>query len=96
MTTPLYPGRPIYDPNTSILVGMPKEQLQQSLANCQLALIQLQSGAKVASVSYAQGDGSRSVSYTQANMPGLTVMIQQLQRQLGIPGVRRGALRPVF
>lgn len=85
-----------YNPNTSIFAGMSKEQLQAYLASCQQAYIELQSGAKVASVSYAQGDGSRAVTYTQANATGLASLIKQLQQQLGIAGVRRKALRPVF
>ncbi|MBB2157210.1 phage head-tail adapter protein [Gluconacetobacter diazotrophicus] len=85
-----------YNPNTSILAGMTTAQLQQALGNAQAALVQLQTGAKVVSVSYAQGDGSRSVSYTAANAAGLTQFIMQLQQQLGIPGVRRRALRPIF
>ncbi len=85
-----------YNPNTSALAGMTQPQLQQALANAQGALVQLQTGAKVVSVSYAQGDGSRSVTYSATNVAGLTQFIMQLQQQLGIPGVRRQALRPIF
>lgn len=85
-----------YNPNTSLFAGMSQDQLQTYLASCQQAYIELQSGAKIASVSYAQGDGSRAVTYTQANATGLAALIKQLQQQLGMPGVRRKALRPVF
>ena len=85
-----------YNPNTSTLAGMTTAQLQAALASAQAALVQLQTGGKVVSVSYSQGDGSRSVSYTAANMAGLTQFIMQIQRQLGVPGVRRRALRPIF
>lgn len=85
-----------YNPKTSLFAGMSQQQLQAALASCQQAYIDLQSGGKVASVSYAQGDGSRAVTYTQANMAALAALIKQLQQQLGMPGVRRRALRPVF
>ncbi|QBL93134.1 hypothetical protein KSAC_08930 [Komagataeibacter saccharivorans] len=85
-----------YNPNTSTLAGMTTAQLQAALASAQAALVQLQTGGKVVSVSYAQGDGSRSVSYTQASLPNLTQFIMQIQQQLGVPGVRRRALRPIF
>jgi len=93
----LYPGggQPLYNPDTSVLAGMSQTQLQAALTNAQNALLQLQTGAKVVSLSYAQGDGSRSVTYSQASIPGLTALIMQIQRQLN-PFSRRRALRPIF
>lgn len=58
--------------------------LQQALASAQLALIALQSGEKVVSASYGQGDGTKSVTYTPANIGALTLLIRQLQQQLGL------------
>ncbi|NHN83656.1 phage head-tail adapter protein [Acetobacter musti] len=94
MTIPFFPVERLYNPDTSILAGMTPDQLRAALASAQSALIQLQTGGKPVSVSYAQGDGSRSVTYTQASIAGLTALIMQLQRQLGIG--RRRALRPIF
>jgi hypothetical protein len=74
---------------------MTQPQLQQALANALGALVQLQTGAKVVSVSYAQGDGSQSVTYSATNIAGLTQFIIA-PAQLGIPGMRRQALRPIF
>lgn len=96
MTIPLIPSRPHVNPNTSLLSGMSRDQARAALAQAQAALIALQSGQQVASVSYSQGDGSRSVSYRQANIADLTQLIRLLQAQAGIPGTRRAALRPVF
>jgi len=89
-------GQPVYNPQTSTLAGMTQAQLQVALANAQAALVQLQTGSKAVSLSYSQGDGGRSVTYTAANMAGLTQFIMQLQQQLGVPGVKRRALRVIF
>lgn len=94
MTYPAFPLGQLYNPDTSILAGMSREQLQSALATAQNALMQLTTGGKPVSVSYAQGDGSRSVTYTAASGPALTALIMQIQRQLGIG--RRRALRPFF
>lgn len=96
MTIPLTPSRPLFNPRSSILAGMDKEELKQQLATLQMAYLSLQSGQKIVSVSYTQGDGSRSVSYRPADAPQLLQTIKLLQSQLGIPGTRRSALRPVF
>ncbi|WP_368040891.1 gpW family head-tail joining protein [Acetobacter estunensis] len=94
MTYPVFPVGKLYNPDTSILAGMSRDQLQAALASAQNALMQLTTGGKPVSVSYAQGDGSRSVTYTAASIPSLTALIMQIQRQLGIG--RRRALRPFF
>ncbi|QCE34152.1 phage head-tail adapter protein [Acetobacteraceae bacterium] len=96
MTFPLNPMTPKYNPNQSIFAGMSKDDLKNALSKAQKAYIDLSTGKKVVSISYSQGDGGRSVSYTQTNIQQLQALIQQLQRQLGIPGARRAALRPVF
>lgn len=81
-----------YNPSTSIFAGMSTAALQTALANAQQAYIDLSSGAKVVTANYAQGDGSKSVTYTQANIADLVALIKQLQAQLGI--IRRGR-RPI-
>ncbi|HZV10268.1 MAG TPA: gpW family head-tail joining protein, partial [Novosphingobium sp.] len=68
----------------TVLAGIPPATLQQWLASAQLALFQLQSGQQVASASYAQGDGAKSVSYRQADMASLNMLIRQIQQELGI------------
>lgn len=96
MTVPLTPSRPLFNPKSSALAGMSREQLQQHLTELQNAYLALQSGQQVASVSYTQGDGSRSVSYRAADAGQLLQTIRLVQAQLGMPGTRRSALRPVF
>lgn len=81
-----------YNPSTSILAGMSTAALQTALANAQQAYIDLSSGAKVVTASYSQGDGAKSVTYTQANVADLVALIKQLQAQLGI--IQRGR-RPI-
>jgi len=78
----------MFDPTTSLLAGRPTAQLQTDLANAQQAYIDLSTGAKGESYSYTQGDGSKSVTYTQANLGALTALIRTLQMQLGV--VTRG------
>jgi hypothetical protein len=74
----------MFDPSTSLLAGRSTAQLQTDLANAQQAYIDLSTGAKGESYSYTQGDGAKSVTYTQANLGALTALIRTLQLQLGI------------
>lgn len=85
----------------SILDGVPLVQLQAWLASAQQALADLNTGSKPVTVTYAQGDGTRSVTYSRANMNTLTSWIQQIQTQIaklqGVPGIRvRRAIYPRF
>jgi hypothetical protein len=74
----------MYNPNTSIFAGMSNAALQTALANAQQAYLDLSIGGKVQVAAYTQGDGSKSVTYTQANIGALVALIKQLQAQLGI------------
>lgn len=82
-----------YDPSRSIFAGMPQQQLQEDLNRAQRAYSKLLSGEKEVSLSYTQGDGSKSVTYTQTNMANLVVLIKQLQAQLGIVHAPRRPIR---
>lgn len=84
-----------YNPRCSIFAGMSTADLQAYLAAAQQAYMALSTGAKVATASYTQGDGSKSVTYTQASLPNLTALIMQLQAQLGI-GCGRRPIRFVY
>lgn len=85
---------------TSVFEGMDVTVLQARLAALQLALLDLQAGAKVVTASYTQGDGARQVQYTAANMADLTQTIVALQTQIdclqGVRINRRAPLRPYF
>lgn len=79
-----------FNQNRSLLAGLQTSALQKALASAQQAYIDLSTGAKGESYSYTQGDGSKAVTYTKANLPDLAALIQALQAQLGIvPRPRR-------
>lgn len=77
-------SRPGFDPTTSILAGMSTDVLQAALASAQQAYLDLQTGAKVVTVSYGQGETTKAVTYTPATIAGLTSLVRTLQAQLGI------------
>lgn len=82
----------------SIYDGLSLEVLQSRLTALQTALLDLQAGGKVVKVSYAQGEGSRSVEYSQANIADLTQAILALQTQIDILNGSAGPARrrPIF
>ncbi|QHB31871.1 phage head-tail adapter protein [Yersinia canariae] len=84
----------MFNANTSLLAGaMSRAQLEEALNRAQQAYIELSSGAKGVSFSYAQGDGTRSVTYQQTDIGTLMGLIQLLQAQLGVVKHPRRALR---
>ncbi|WP_428492152.1 gpW family head-tail joining protein [Rhodopila sp.] len=85
-----------FNPRTSIFAGMSNPQLQTALANAQQAYLDLSSGAKVVTVAYAQGDGSKSVTYTAASISNIVMLIKELQAQLGIIRRARAPIRFAF
>jgi hypothetical protein len=84
----------------SILDGMSVDVLQAKLSVMQQAYLDLSTGAKGESYSYTQGDGSKSVTYTRANISQLTRAILAVQIQIdrltGQCVNRVGPLRPYF
>jgi hypothetical protein len=74
----------MFRPNNSVLAGMTNAQLQDALNAAQAAYVNLMTGQQGVSFSYAQGDGTRSVTYQQTSLPQLMAFIQLLQTQLGI------------
>lgn len=85
---------------TSILDGMDTGLLQIRLQAMQQAYLDLTTGGKVEVASYAQGDGSRTVSYTKANISELTAAIigvqTQIDRATGKYVNRRAPMLPIF
>lgn len=79
-------------PRTTILTGMTQAQAVAALAIAQADYIALMSGNKGETFSYTQGDGTKSVTYTRANIAGLVQLIGMLQT---IAGVTRRSRRPV-
>ena len=77
---------------------MTDAQLQAALTAAQTALVDLRTGKKVVSVSYAQGEGSRSATFAQTDLANLRMFIQELLGALN-PGVRmrrRRFITPMF
>jgi hypothetical protein len=85
-----------FNPAASILAGMDTTVLQAQLQQLQQAYLDLSSGAKGESYSYTQGDGSKAITYTRANLGALTQAIQLLQQQLGIVNRPRRPFRVRF
>ncbi len=79
-----------------LYAGMLASTLAANLAQAQAAYNLLSCGAKVASASYAQGDGSRSVTYGTSSLPGLMAYIQSLQVALGIVVQARRPMLPYY
>ncbi|MGL4860489.1 MAG: gpW family head-tail joining protein [Enterobacteriaceae bacterium] len=73
--------------------GLSREQLLDALKNAQAAYLDLCTGKKGVSFSYASGDGSKSVSYQQTDMVALRNLITELQHSLGICSQRRRPIR---
>lgn len=84
----------MFHANTSLLAGaMSRAQQEEALSRAQQAYIELSTGSKGVSFSYAQGDGTRSVTFQQTDIGQLMGLIQLLQAQLGIVKRPRRALR---
>jgi len=71
------------------LIGVDPATLQLWLSQAQQAYQDLMMGNKPEAVAYTQGDGSRSVTYTRANMAALQQRIRELTAALGLSGPRR-------
>lgn len=86
---------PPVPPVTGVFVGMSRVQLMSALAQLQQALIDLVSGGKPQTVTYASGEGNRSVTYTRTDESKIRHMIGELNVALG-QGRRRRAIGVCF
>lgn len=77
------------------LAGLTDAQMQTWLTATQQAIQDLTVGGKVETMAYAQGDGSRSATYTRAALPALRARAQMLAQALGLVE-RRRPMRPFF
>lgn len=68
----------------AITDGMSTVDMQSRLASLQAAYFDLAGGAKVATATYSQGDGSKSVTYQQTDIANIQRSILMLQKALGI------------
>jgi len=72
---------------------LPQATLQANLAAAQKALHDLVRGSQVTTVTYAEGAGSRSVTYNQGQLGSLRSYIESLQTQLGYRARRAIGIR---
>jgi hypothetical protein len=77
------------------LIGVPDDTIRAWLLACQQAIQDLTVGGKVQTAAYTQGDGSKSVTYTAADLAALRMRAQMLAQALGLVE-RRRPLRPYF
>ncbi|MDT0355684.1 gpW family head-tail joining protein [Herbaspirillum huttiense F1] len=78
-----------YDPATSDLANVPIDTLRQWQIDALQAMHDLSTGKKRVTISYSQGDGTRSVTYQQANIDDLRAWLAKLNAQLGLGSRRR-------
>lgn len=81
---------PLWDSYTPPeFIGVDQATLQQWLTDCQNALQVLNTGRREVTVSYAQGDGSKAVTYTAADRGALERRIRDIAHVLGLAPRRR-------
>lgn len=80
-------------PPVTLFTGMSRAQLQAALTTLQQAYIDLMAGNKGESFTYTQGDGSKSVVYTRAQIAYLSATIAELQQLLGLTCRARRPIR---
>jgi hypothetical protein len=80
----------------AITDGMSTADMQARLVSLQAAYFDLAAGAKVVTATYAQGDGTKSVTYTPTDMTQIRKSILMLQKALGIINHYPRARRIVF
>ncbi|WP_419692232.1 gpW family head-tail joining protein [Burkholderia gladioli] len=68
----------------AITDGMSAADMQSRLAALQTAYFNLSAGAKIVTASYAQGDGTKSVTYQQTDLAQILRSIEMLQMALGL------------
>ena len=76
------------------LAGVPQSTMQLCSGQAQQALADLMAGRRYVTVTYAQGEGSRSVTYMRTDMGSLRAWIAELQRALN-PGDHRFRRRAI-
>lgn len=76
--------------------GMTQAQLQALLVQAQTAYSQLMMGTKGVTFSYAQGDGTKAVTYQATSVSNITAFMMQIQQALGMCCGRRRPLYPVY
>jgi hypothetical protein len=88
-------------PRPRLLDGVSLAELRSRLSALQSACLDLQAGKQVATATYVQGDGTKSVTYRQTDVGALTQAIISVQTQIdiavnGVPSGRRAPITPIF
>jgi hypothetical protein len=79
----------------TILAGIPIATLQAWQADLQMAVHNMALGKNPQTLSYTQGDGSKSVSFNITSATAANALLQLVNRALGYPPARR-PIRPYF
>lgn len=77
------------------IIGLTQAELQSLFTATQTAINTLSIGGQAVSVSYAMGDGAKSVTYTAVDLANLRIRLRMLAAALGLAG-RRRAIRTIF
>ncbi len=77
--------------NVGAFAGLPQITLLQFITDGQVALHKLLTGMKEAVVSYGEGSGQKSVTFTRAQEGQLRLHIQELQVLAGLARRRKAA-----
>jgi len=78
------------------LAGLSRDTLSAYLAQAQQALVALMTGAQPVMVSYAQGNGSRTVTRRLSTPAEARMLIGEIQAALGIGAARRRPVRFIW
>ena len=89
------PGQ-TFDVGQTWLAGMTQAQLLALYGQLQQAQAMMAIGGKPQSVSYDQGGGGRSVTFNITSAGQLQNTITMVARALGMPGMSRRPMRPVY
>lgn len=96
ITNPLLRPCDCFAPSQSIFAGMSTADLRAVLAAAQATYFKLLADGQGVSLSYTQGDGTRSVTYTATNPASLAALIRQLQQKPGIICRGRAPVRLLY
>lgn len=85
-----------FEQSASVFAGMTQPVLQAALASAQAALIAMQTGAQVVTVSYGEGNGTKHVQFRATNSGALVALIGELKACLGLADRARRGIRFSF
>jgi hypothetical protein len=84
-----------FDQNRTLLAGIPRATLLLWRPQLQQAMLNIALGSQPLSLSYTQGDGSKSITHNIVSVAQAQNLLQLVNRCLGLPAVRR-PMRPYF